>query len=304
MRILPAFGALCFGAVVLCHAGCGNGAGGWQNSLSSLASSDTGVYSFRFDGAPPDGAFYRFSIHDVSASAACERYSGGVGGEFWYLEANVNDTLPGDHAITLVQRHYVPTHTANVTLLHRQNGAFVDESDAVSGTVTLSSTPSAADANAGAKLEGHVEADFPVHALTEVSCQGGQAVGSTTVESSCTCRDDHGQTSTCVPANPGQGCCHDLSSSRVHASFDLKAAPCGAMCAFAAGLPGAYCESITGFLLDASAYSTSTCGTSACEQRVWPRLLIGFGDAYAAGLTYIVTADDGFTDTSRAGVPR
>jgi len=292
--------------VIFLSAGCSkNTSSSWQEALSSLSSTDTAIYSFRFADAPPNGMFYRFSIHDVSATAACERYTSDAVGDFWYIEADINDTLLGDHPISLVQREDEPIHTANVSLLHRQNGALVAVYNGVSGTVTLSSTPTTADANAGSPLQGHVEIDFPEHALTEVDCQGAQAADSSIVYSSCTCEDDQGKTSTCTPASPGERCCYDLESSRVHASFDLNATPCGAMCAFASGLPAEYCESIGGFLTDAAAanYSTPTCGTSDCEQNLWPRLIIGFGDGYAAGLTYTVVDNNGVTSTAQPTCP-
>jgi hypothetical protein len=274
--------------------------GGWEAQLKQLAETGQSVYSFRFDGAPPSGEFYTVAFHGVGAPAACERYATGLNesGDFWFLDLDINDTKLGEHAISLVERAGTPSATANVTLLHRVNDAFVESYKAVGGTVTLSSAPLVADANSGATLEGRIEVDFPTHGVQQLACVGGQARGSPEIYSSCNCKDDTGRTWTCTP-DGGQDCCVELGSGSTHASIALSARPCGAMCRWASGIP-CYCESVSGFgdRGDAATSNSPTCGNSICEQQVWPRLMIAYGDSWASTLTYTVTTDDGFTWTN------
>jgi hypothetical protein len=53
--------------------------------------------------------------------------------------------------------------------------------------------------------------------------------------------------------------------------------------------------------------SSGACGTpsanSLCETVTWPRVAIAFGDAPAAGFSYVFRADDGFTSAERAPCP-
>jgi hypothetical protein len=222
------------------------GAAGWQAALEGLAASaTTTVYSFRFDGAPPTGAFYRLAAHDSDVAAACSRYGADAGAagsdDFWVLEVDVNDSNPGTHAISLVLRNGAPLATANVTLLHRRGGAYVEAYDAVSGMVSLTSTPTPTNAKQGAALDGLIEADFPEHALSGVECQSLISRDGGAPTTTCTCRGSDGGVSTCSPQVDGQNCCHDLASARKHVSLAFSAAHCPNMCRWAAGLSTDYC---------------------------------------------------------------
>lgn len=51
----------------------------------------------------------------------------------------------------------------------------------------------------------------------------------------------------------------------------------------------------------------STCGSSnassRCESVTWPRLVVAFGDSYAASFSYVFQADDGLTFSDRNMCP-
>jgi hypothetical protein len=217
----------------------------WQQALDGLSRHGGTVYSFTYDGPPPTGEFYTLAVHDVDPTAACSRYGAtsttGNTTNFWELAVTIHDEVAGDHAITVDERQGDPAHTANVTLLHRRDGAWVEAYDALSGSVTLTTTPSAADAKAGADLAGRIDAEFPSHAVMEESCQGGGPTDGGAMWSSCTCKDAIGVATTCTPSG-GQECCRDWASPRIHVTLDFDASSCPAMCRWVAGLPVDYCQ--------------------------------------------------------------
>jgi hypothetical protein len=215
----------------------------WTAALQDL-SSGSAVYSYRFDGSPPGGTFFRLGVHDVDPTTACARYGSSAPStpsDYWFLDIEVNDTSLGAHEISLVQRDGTASATANVTLLHHRQDATEDAFDAVSGSVAITSAPDPAAARQGANLSGSLEADFPSHALEEVECQGGVGRDGGGAFSECTCRDSIGTLSTCTPADGGSNCCQDLSSPRVHFSLSFVATSCPNMCRWAAGLSVDYC---------------------------------------------------------------
>ncbi len=216
----------------------------WQLGLADLQAAGAAIYSFRFDGPPPEGAFYTLAIHATSAEAACARYGadgGAADDDFWLLETTVNDGSTGDHKIVLAPRSGTPSATANVTLLHRKQGAFVESYDAVGGTVSLTSNPSPAEAAGGTPLTGRIDAEFPADAVQLVGCEGGQPADGGPAVSWCTCRHAaDGGLSTCVPATV-DNCCPDPSGPLVRASIAFTATGCASMCRWAAGLSADYC---------------------------------------------------------------
>jgi hypothetical protein len=221
----------------------------WRQALANLSTSGNAIYSFRFDGAPPAGAFYTVAVHQADTSTACGRYGADVvskGQDFWFFDVSVNDASSGEHAIALPQRDGNPSPTANVTVLHRKDGAFVEAYDAVGGSVRLDSAPTPPEASGGVSLLGRIEADFPSHAVREVSCQGGVQVDGGGATSTCNCVDSDGVASTCVPDGEGHNCCPDVTSPPVHIGISLRAVPCANMCRWAAGLSVDYCSQYFG----------------------------------------------------------
>ncbi len=220
----------------------------WQEAVTGLQAGGQAVYSFRFDGAPPAGAFYKLAIHDVEAGLACARYSAdsatGDAAEFWEVAVDVNDGALGDHVIGTARRDRSPTKTANVTLLHRKGGLWVETYAALGGSVEVTAAPTPAEAKAGRRLTGTVEADFPLHAMQEVVCQAGISADGGDQFSRCTCKDANDVVTSCTPVD-GKNCCYDSTSPRTRVSFVLSAVSCPAMCAWLAGLPD-YCSQAFG----------------------------------------------------------
>jgi hypothetical protein len=218
-------------------------ASSWRDQLLALARGNVGVYSYRFVGPPPEGAFFRVGLHAESTADACSRYAGTgpASRDFWFLALDVNDLGPGPHQISLDRRHDAPLATANVALLHRQDDVYAEQFDALWGTVSIDAAPSLADSKRGSKLVGSMDVSFPLHALRKVECFGGVAANSDAAPTGgCVCADDRGRRTTCTLSPMALDCCHDFESERVEVHVPIQARPCPQMCAVAVGLP-AYC---------------------------------------------------------------
>lgn len=218
----------------------------WENALTSLETTSSGVYSFRFDAPQPAEPYFRLGVHGTSATAACGRYDGSIVGsaDFWFLDVAIFDLRIGPHGIVLASPRGAASPTANVTLLHRSNNAYADSYDALGGTVTVDSAPSPQEFKSGSRLTGSIDADFPMHAFEEVVCHGGiSATPDATMQEECTCRDDHDQRTTCVPAPGMTRCCYDYASARIRIHVRFSALTCSAMCKYAIGLPD-YCADL------------------------------------------------------------
>ena len=220
----------------------------WQKALAGLQAGGHAVYSFRFDDAPPKGSFYKLAIHDVEAGLACARYSAdsatGDAADFWEIAVDVNDGVVGEHAIVTARRERSPARTANVTLLHWNGGLWVEIYAALGVSVYVPAAATPAEAKAGHRLTGTVEADFPLHAMQEVVCQAGMSADGGDQFSRCTCKDANDVVTSCAPVD-GKNCCYDSTSPRMRASFSFSALSCPAMCAWLAGLPD-YCSQAFG----------------------------------------------------------
>ncbi len=226
----------------------GNGTAGepsepWRAALDRLASGGSSTYSFRFMGPPPLGSFYTFAVHDTDVAAACRRYDLSATArddDFWYVAVTVNDGLAGDHPIRTKQRTGEALATANLTLLHRRENAFVEAYDALAGSVTVIVNPTTEGANAGERLEGRIDAEFPTRPLFEERCGGGGPAdgGPSTFE--CDCVDPHGVRSKCVPSGE-ETCCRDSTSATFRVSIPFVATHCPSMCRIVAGSTTNYC---------------------------------------------------------------
>ena len=90
----------------------------WRTALTGFERQGIAVYSFRFDGAPPGGAFYTLGVHATDVAAACRRYGSNVDPsdrDFWFIDVTVNDLAAGEHAISSVARDDgKPSSTADV----------------------------------------------------------------------------------------------------------------------------------------------------------------------------------------------
>ena len=218
----------------------------WENALKSLGTLGNSVYSFRFDAAAPAQPYFQVGVHDASAEVACARYTGTDPGpsEFWFLETIIFDLQTGPHDVVVASPQGAPSPTGTVTLLHRNDNAYVDSYEALAGTINVDFAPSLQESKLGSRLSGSIDADFPLHALQEVMCHGGRASGpDATVHQECTCRDDNNQRSSCIPPPGLVRCCYDVESPRIHVRVPFAAVPCPGMCKYATGLPD-YCLGI------------------------------------------------------------
>lgn len=215
----------------------------WRRVVEALGQSAVSTYSFRFAGPPPEGSFFTLALHATdSSAAACQRYdlsSPSSDQDFWYIETTVNNQTSGEHVITTVPRKSGPIATANLTLLHRRNKAFVEAYDAIAGSVNIVVNPTPEAARRGDELVGHIVADFPVHPLFEEGCVGGALVDGGDAFRECTCKDPSGQRSTCVPSGE-ETCCRDPSGGTFRVSISFSATHCSGMCRVAAGAEN-YC---------------------------------------------------------------
>lgn len=219
---------------------------GWQSALSRLQQSGGQIYSFLFNDS--SGKYsVRFDTHLTDASSACARYTGSTEvlvGDFWYLQTDLTGADPGLYPIVydeLDMRSGKPA--ALVTLLHRQDGTFVNRYSAVTGTVALTSSATLDSFRQGEALIASVSAQFPDHGVESVHCMGGQAAGSSVVTMSCQCIDDNRVESTCDVLGGRSACCQDLTSKRIDVQIGVTAAPCRSMCRHVVGAPD-YCSTL------------------------------------------------------------
>ncbi|MCL2776966.1 MAG: hypothetical protein FWD73_03105 [Polyangiaceae bacterium] len=244
-----------FSAIAIASRGCSNAhdnaksniesSTDWSDQLDQLASSGSQIYSYEFIDAPPEGnTRLTFDIHDTSADAACQRYSGSedaLADDFWFFGVELSSDEVGTYEVVSGMSRSGGMQ-AVVEILHRKNGTYVERYRALDGTVTVSSAPTPSESKAGAKLEATIDAGFPSHAVTQTSCSGGASADGGTIVSFCSCRDSNGTTFDCdLPSGQAYGaCCYDMNSPRRRLQMTIDASPCATMCRVVPGIPN-YC---------------------------------------------------------------
>jgi hypothetical protein len=219
-----------------------SGDSNWQDALAQLASHGSGVYSFRFTSAPPNGMYAHFALHDTTPDEACARYSGAADStsDYWFVDLEFGGAGSGAYSVVTSDVLDGNSMAANVSLLHRKNGAYVENYPAIGGSVTLEQAPSTEGSNAGASVTARVHATFASSPFQQVGCSGGEAADSSVVDTVCTCRDPAGATTTCVPDGGFDYCCPIDAGASVPLELVLTAQPCPGMCRVAVGFSD-YC---------------------------------------------------------------
>jgi hypothetical protein len=218
----------------------------WRASLSTLGEAGTALYSFYFTGAPPGGASPHIAVHAAGAAAACARYTGSdQTDDYWFIDMTLSAYVPGTYSITTAESIGSPGMSANVSLLHRSAGTYAAQYPAVSGTVVLAKAipfgGSLSDGGEQGAIDIDVDLGFPIHAVQQLTCRGGQAADSSMISRSCDCRDSNGVATTCEVDSGAQDCCIDVSQGTFSIAAHYSVAPCRAMCRTAVGLAVDYC---------------------------------------------------------------
>jgi hypothetical protein len=238
--------------VLLLAAGCGHTdattTDDWQSALGALAAENQSLYSFRFTGPPPDGAFFQaLSLGDGFSGAACAPDTNAASESYWELTIDLGGTVAGSYRITGDDIVGMSGQAANVTLLHRQNGEYTADYPAVAGTVTLPAAASLDGSVAGQELALTIDAQFPSHAVQRTLCRGGEQIlpdgSAASIATSCDCKDAAGVTTTCTPSDGKNNCCIDTQSATVRFTKQLAAAECQSLCRVVVGLPD-YCAEV------------------------------------------------------------
>ena len=159
------------------------------------------------------------------------------------MDLQFGDVSPGIYGIVTADALATKAMSANVSLLHRKNGEYAENYPAVGGTVTLDSAPSVAAAKSGQTVTVQVHAQFALHALQQLGCNGGEAVDGSVIDTQCTCRDPEGTITTCIPDAGFNYCCPVADAETVPFDLRLEAQPCAAMCRVAVGLSD-YCAAV------------------------------------------------------------
>jgi hypothetical protein len=224
------------------------GNSGWQSALAQLQQDGAAIYSFRFTGPAPDGAFLEISIDGDGATAACARYSGEVNPsaeDYWFIDVNLGGTAAGTYTVSTDDLVGTSGTYANVALLHRYHETYAENYKAVAGTVVLTDGVMPADARSGTSVEASISVDFPDQAVQRLMCQGGQAVGdaASVAINTCDCQKASGEVTSCIIAAPGSDCCVSADGGGISFESRFSSPPCAAMCRVATGLPD-YCVTV------------------------------------------------------------
>ena len=192
-------------------------ADGWATALDTIMKTHADTYSFRF--VSDDASQYRYTLamHGTSSqSAACARYGAAAAdvGDYWFIEVTVNGSAVGQYRVVVPMAPDDVGGTAYVSLLHRKNGELVESYDALSGSLSMDVVSDLMSYRSRAPIRGSLSAEFPLHALRQVQCDGSVNGDGSGFQNHCTCSDASGSQSTCGQAPMGASCCHDLSSSR------------------------------------------------------------------------------------------
>jgi hypothetical protein len=238
--VVGPFGGLLFGAS--CSTTPAANTSDWQTALHSIQGEGRAIYSFRFTGAPPDGAFFQaLLVGEGLSGLACAPDTDPSSADYWTLDVELGGTAEGVYDITSDDVVGTRGTKANVSLLHRQNGAYTGDYPAVTGAVTLAATASLDAAAEGRSIAIAIDAQFPSRAMDRLACQGGApiltdgAIGPVTT--SCTCRDPSGALTTCIPDDGGKGnCCINTTSTTVPFTTHVSAESCPSLCRVAVGL--------------------------------------------------------------------
>lgn len=218
----------------------------WPTVLSSVEDGGRAIYSYRFTGALPQGAYPHLAIHVGDSVQACGRYGSADTGpnDYWFIDVDLSSSAAGTYAIVDREAIGASGSAAKVVLLHRLNGTYAAAYPAVAGEVVAAQDLSIANAKAGKSPVIDLRVEFPTHAIQRLECRSGQAVGSTQVTQACDCRDSSGALSVCVPHDAGVNCCVDTSAGTTEFRFHAAATPCAAMCRQVAGLDVDYCGAL------------------------------------------------------------
>jgi hypothetical protein len=215
----------------------------WTGALNRLATAATAPFSFRFTGPAPEGAYVHIAVYEASVAArACAQSAGsGTIADTWYLDLEFGNTVAGTYDVTTLDAIAPKSNRVNVALVHRQNGETVANYPATAGTVTLAGdapiAPSPTD------LGVTIDASFPIDAVQQLGCQGGQSRDGALDRTTCSCRSASGETFTCTPTSGFDYCCSDGGASQPF-TIHVTATSCPSMCRVAAGLPD-YCTLVT-----------------------------------------------------------
>ncbi len=222
---------------------------GLRGALSELSQSNESTYSIMFNGDPsqdPSTIGLRFAVHLRAASAACGLYSAEVDEsreDYWLLQVDLTGTGAGEYRVAVDGADPgAGGHGADVTLLHRRGGAYVEGYHAVGGRVTLAHDTGLAEWKNDDQLRASMTLEFPEHAVRTDSCRGGvDTAGHGTMQ--CTCIDSDGVKSECVPDNKGH-CCVDVAGPRFSVALSVDAQQCQGMCRVVSGVSTNYCGSL------------------------------------------------------------
>lgn len=221
----------------------------WRSALGGLERTGVALWSFRFDAAPPDGTRLVVGIHLGAREPACARYEGRTDGveseDYWFIAIDFNGTEAGNYEIVPdVPQSSATRRLARIVLFHRLRGAFAEHYPALSGSISIKESITAAHSKADVAALVSVHAKFPEHAVSWGTCRGGQSANGTVETETCSCIDDRGLRSTCAAAGRGGACCYDVQSGRLALDFDLAASPCPQMCRVVTGAPN-YCIALS-----------------------------------------------------------
>ena len=183
---------------------------------------------------------FRVTVHPGLQSRACALYEDPTGpSELWYLVVTVVGTAPSDYPIVPVLHNESDPSNRNVAtvhLIHVLNGKKDKRYSAVRGKVVVKASPANLEEwQQDKRLAMYVMAEFSDKPMQNLGCSigGNDNPASTTI--SCTCEDESGARTACVPPDGGD-CCVGTTESTKTLELDLEPSRCAAMC-FAAG-PG------------------------------------------------------------------
>ena len=253
--------------------------------LPRLEQAQGQIYSFLFldNPADPMNVGAHLVIQDASAAQGCGRYSKRTGlvttEDFWALDVLVSRATAGVSPV-IYDSHIHPGSTtlaAEVQLVHARDGAFTGNYPAVEGTVTLDEGMTLERWWAGASLVGTLDVSFPVHAVQQISCVGGQSATGEGYSNVCSCLDADGVSGQCHLELEHANCCADVQSARQAVHIRFAAAQCSDVCLSAA--PNDFCGLLDGAsdggIADAtSSDSGGSCGDPSCTGLWWPHLVV------------------------------
>ena len=217
----------------------------WRQALSDLGGAPAAIYSFAFDGAPPEGIRLTLALHLSDESRACARYAANSSTmtetDLWYLQVDMNGASAGDYVVTTDRlSSHAADRVANVSLLHRRRSELAEQYRALSGTIAIHRAPALGAFHAGSSLLASVDLSFALHPVQTLDCRGGRGPSAPADPTVCSCEDEDARRSDCTLQAGREQCCFDMLTERLPFHIDVDAAPCASMCRAVAGLPD-YC---------------------------------------------------------------